>query len=512
MISSFTIKLLGIISMLILVKMWGGFSASALGSIGFAISIISLFNILGDMGFSQAHIKRISEGLDLGRCIGTYIAIKMFFVCLSLLVIFCGLYIWDTVFGGGFTDATAYPIFLVMIFYNVFSTIRAISRDTFIGLKQIAKHEVTLLMENLTKLPLLVIVVFAGVTGVVVAPFNWGFFLPLQRSIADNPVMSLALTYVLGMFFSMVVGFYLLKRCPIKKPSWFMFKKYFVFAIPITFSSVASIISTNIDKVMIGFFWTSVEVGYYFVVQRITGFLFIFSAAVSTILFPTISSYHSKNNFKEIKKTVHLAERYISMILVPPVIFILLFSNVLIRVMLDDVYLPASMVLTTLSVWVLIKALSVPYITLLTGMNKPKFLAVVGISMYSINIFLNYVFIPVYGAVGAAVATVCSSLIMFFGTRLYAKRLVDIDVFQFNTLLHLVAGLFMGGVLYFIFCNMEFFYWYHLILFAVVGLLLYVFVLYVFKEFKKEDWFFFKDLVNPKKTLLYMKDELKGER
>jgi len=75
-ITSFITRLFGWIGLVILAKLWSDFAPEALGVIGFAMSFIAIFNIIGDLGFSGAHIKRISEGQDLGACIGTFAAIK----------------------------------------------------------------------------------------------------------------------------------------------------------------------------------------------------------------------------------------------------------------------------------------------------------------------------------------------------------------------------------------------------------------------------------------------------
>ena len=80
---------------------------------------------------------------------------------------------------------------------------------------------------------------------------------------------------------------------------------------------VTSVISLNVDKVMLGYFWTFKEVGYYFSVQRITTLLLAIPMAVGTVLFPTISEYHARDNLKGIKEVTHSAERYISMVAIP---------------------------------------------------------------------------------------------------------------------------------------------------------------------------------------------------
>ncbi|MBE9593576.1 MAG: oligosaccharide flippase family protein, partial [Proteobacteria bacterium] len=75
-----------------------------------------------------------------------------------------------------------------------------------------------------------------------------------------------------------------------------MAKSYLVFALPVMLLSITSAIALNVDKVMLGYFWTFKEVGYYFSVQRIIMLLLAIPTAVGTVLFPTISEYHARNN------------------------------------------------------------------------------------------------------------------------------------------------------------------------------------------------------------------------
>jgi prolipoprotein diacylglyceryltransferase len=51
--------------------------------------------------------------------------------------------------------------------------------------------------------------------------------------------------------------------------------------------------------------------------------------------------------------------------------------------------------------------------------------------------------------------------------------------------------------------------WYHLLVFAGVGLGIYLGILFVLKEFKKQDLLFFLGILHPKEMLSYIKSELK---
>jgi O-antigen/teichoic acid export membrane protein len=522
---SFLSDFLAWIGIVILAKLWGSFAPEALGVIGFAISFVGIFQIVSDLGFSSAHIKRVSEGNDLGKCIGTFITIKLILTGLMALGIFLIIFIMQNVFNTGFYDATTTSVISVIIFYSIFEKLQSIPLCTFAGTGEFAKYQISKLFENIVKTPLAIVVALAGVSAIgysIKPAVTWPDFLhPLQKFISEHAYGSLALTYVIGAAAVFFVGLFFMRKYPIKRPDLALGKSYLTFAFPVMITSIVGTISTNIDKVMIGYFWTSVEVGYYFTIQRVLVFINIFYLSIGTVLFPTISNYYAKKNFSKIKETTKLAERYISMVIIPPVFFVLIFANPFIKILLDSAFLPAVPVLSALLFWTLIQAFNIPYSNLVSGMNRPDVLAKINITVFSTNIILNFLIIPkngilsgfgISGPTGAAVATVIAFLISFFGYRGFVKKALGVRLFQTHTPRHIIAGLIMVLSLYYVSYYISLFpviYWYLLLLYAGFGLLIYLVVLFLLKEFNKKDLQFFLDIIHPKKMFKYVKSELK---
>ena len=522
--SQFFARFLGWIGLVVLAKLWGEAAPEAFGIIGFAIAFLALFNFIADLGFSSAHVKRISEGKDLGTCIGTFAAIKIFLIGAMVAVVLIAIAIWKYLLHEGFHDATTESVIIVFIVYYIFLHLQ-IATATFEGRGEIAKREITKIFENIVKVPLMILVALAGVTSIgmisISSVVDWPQFLqPLQQFLADHAVGSLAMTYVFGAMATFFVGIWFLRKYPWKRPSWELCKSYFSFALPIMLISIISVISVNIDKIMIGYFWTSTEVGYYFTVQQILQIFSILSPAVGVVLFPTISKYHTFKNFQKIRSITHLAERYISMVMIPFMVVIIIFVNPIINIMLSSAFLPAASVLITLTIYAFISGLMMPYGSLISGINRPGIAAKIGFVMCGTNISLNFLFIPEWGLLssfgingptGAAIATVLSALVGFFGLRIAAKKLTGIRLLQSHTPRHIVAGLVMGGVLYYLNFLIPGVHWYHLLGFAGIGLAVYLGVLFILKEFKKQDLLFFLNILHPKEMLRYVSAELKDK-
>lgn len=522
--SHFITRFLGWIGLIVLARMWGDYAPDALGIIGYSMSFLALFNIIGDLGFSRAHVKRISEGKDSGTCIGTFAVIKLALSGIMLTILFGALFIWKTVFNQGFDDATTEPVIMVFALYYVFLNLTHIATFTFEGKQEIAKRQIVLIFEAV-KTPLMILVALAGV-GVAgrAARVGWPeIFEPLQIFIKKHALGSLAMTYTFAMIATFLVGMWLLRKYPIKKPTKEYLKSYFVFAMPIMLFSIIGIISINIDKIMIGYYWTETEVGYYFSIQQILQIIMVLYIAVGTVLFPTISKLNSKKNLDEIKKTTLLAERYISMIMIPPIVVIIVLSHPVINIFLSSVFIPAASVLIVLSVYTYIFSLNRPFSALITGMNRPGITAKIGLIICLVNIPLNLLFIPhtgllsplgINGPTGAAIATLCSVLVGFIGLRYAARKLSGIKPLQSHISRHIIAGIIMGVILYFIAIRSTWFpdvYWYFLLMFAAIGLAVYLGVLFLLREFDKNDFNFFLDIIHPQKMLKYVSTELKDK-
>jgi len=517
----------GLVGLFILVKFWGGFAPTALGIVAFAISFLAMFGFIGD-GFDNAHVKRVSEGKDIGKCIGTYAAVKLVLTTVMVIVILGGIFVWKILLHQGFYDATKESVIYVMLIYSILMSFVYISLHTFNARKETAKTQILMFSETFFRVILMILVASAGVAGISIIapelgydkiqPFVWPSFLRgIQDFIASHAVGALASTYALGTFAMLILGLFFLRGYPISRPSKEYFKSYLNFALPTMLVLTISTVSTNIDRIMIGYFWNAENVGFYFSAQKITSFVLVLSTSVGVMLFPTISEHHAKNRFEDIRKTTNLALRYISMTACPAVAFIIVFRKSVIDIALNPSFYPAAPVLVVLLIYVLILSFKTPYMYIVTGMNRPGLAAKTGFIICATNIVLNTFFIPkngtlsvfgINGPTGAAVATVISGFVGLVIYTFLSKRLVGIEISK-KPLLHIFTACAMGCILYYAGTFIPFVRWYHLTFFGIIGLGIYLGILFLLKEFTKEDLNFFLDTVSPKEMAKYVKSELK---
>jgi len=466
------------------------------GVVGFAYGFVAIFSIFGKLGFDQAHIKRVSEGKDMGNCIATFAVIKIFLVALLSLTVILSIAVWKFVMHRGFESPVNEKAIYIMLSYFALSTLSSIMISTFNARKEIAK----------ARLPYSAFVLMRVVATVFIAYMDLG---PL----------ALAYAYLFGEIFRFALAMVFFKGYPVGKPSIEYAKSYIAFARPMAIASASWIVMTNIDKVFIQLFWSATQVGEYFAVFNLSRFVILFASSLGILLLPTFSEHHARNDANAIKNIVLQSERYLSMIVFPIVIAMIFLAKPIIHMLLSDKYMPALPVLQILPLFVLLDALSRPYQSQLQGMNMPQYSRNSIFMMMLTNVFLNFILIPKdirslglklfgLGIKGAAISTVISYFIGLVYIRISSWRVTGIAGGK-SLFYHFIAAAAMAMALHEMQNIMKIRLWYHLIFASSLGFAVYLAVLVMLKEFKKQDFDLFMDTLNIKKMLKYVWGEIK---
>ena len=479
----------GLIS-LFFVKKYMGYEA--VGMIAFATSYMMLFSIIGDLGFGMAHLKRVGEGLDLAKCNGTIISIKLFLTFLMASAFIAWMLIQKFILGYAFEskemEMIVYIIFLQYIIFNLGNPLKNI----FVAKLEIAKSQLSRLTQRFVVMVLKIFVVIIGLN-----------------------VIYLAYAELTGAIVLLILFLLLMRTKPISKPDKEYIMKYTTFAIPMIFIGIIAILSQNIDKLMLGFFFSSYEVGIYAIPQRLTSVLLIVSTSITGILFVSFSALYNNKELKLIRDRSIKAEKYISLILLPIVITTLIFSKPLLSIFGNDIA-PSIPVLEIIIISVYFDAIRNPFSVQILSTGHVKFGFYLGIFTLVLNFILNLVLIPKniggvtlfgLGALGAAYALMLSFMVRAIIARLAAFKITHTKI-SFRIFLHFIAGIVFYSIVNFLQAIIQSFF-----LFAFVYLLLVVLLffglLYIFGEFTREDFEYLINALNPKQMRDYVSQELR---
>ncbi len=187
-----------------------------------------------------------------------------------------------------------------------------------------------------------------------------------------------------------------------------------------TILMAANVIYSKIDIIMLEKMIGSVEVGYYSGATKfIYPFMFI-SGAFMTAIFPKLAKHsEEKDKFRNIQ---NMALYYLGGIGVFLSISLYLGADIIFQLFFGDKY-DNSIPIFKVLVWFLaIVFIYGPISNSLVARNRIKFLAYLNLFMIILNVVLNFILIPDYGAKGAASTTIVCEILILLSTILYSKK------------------------------------------------------------------------------------------
>ena len=121
------------------------------GIIIFAMGFVGIYTIISNFGYNSAHIKQVSEGKDLGTCVGTFMLIKFSLISIMSLVVLTTMYFWKNIIGRGFESPLHESVIYIIVIYFIVHGISEIFHVTFRARREIAKSELAIIIRAITK-------------------------------------------------------------------------------------------------------------------------------------------------------------------------------------------------------------------------------------------------------------------------------------------------------------------------------------------------------------------------
>ena len=175
--------------------------------------------------------------------------------------------------------------------------------------------------------------------------------------------------------------------------------------------------------------------------------LFRSITALSNVMLPRISNEFVKKNNEKIKKYINTSIVFSLLLSIPLMFGVFSISYTMIPWFLGNDYLDVIPIMMMLSpIVVFISLSSVTGTQYLTSVNDTKTLTKSYIFGAIINLILNFIFIPIFGGVGAAIGTVAAEATVFFVQFIFIKDVINKkDNFKL-AVKYLLCGIFMTMV------------------------------------------------------------------
>jgi O-antigen/teichoic acid export membrane protein len=272
-------------SLLVLGSTWGGAALSmvvsilvgralgpeALGSIGFSTGVVGLVMAALLPGFAQAHLKRLAEGQDAGRCVGTMLAIQL---ALHAVLVAALLALWTM--QGPFATSGLTLVFLFLLASQVASTFADVFLKVFIAREWVVPYSVIVLSARLLRLVAIVAV------------------------LATAPsVVGVAATYLIdGVVSGLTAGVVLAGREHVvpRVPTRASLVGYWSYARPFLVTTPLALFQDSIDRVLVGAWAGLAAAGHYQIARALWEALSSVVAAPITFLFTRLSGLYARRS------------------------------------------------------------------------------------------------------------------------------------------------------------------------------------------------------------------------
>jgi O-antigen/teichoic acid export membrane protein len=266
-------------------------------------------------------------------------------------------------------------------------------------------------------------------------------------------VLGAAIAYVFAAALAALAAFYFLQRkvfpfvrSKIKSAS--MSRELLAYSWPLLFSGILLLVTNWTDTLMLGFFKTSTDVGFY---NAALPTVRVFSAvpiAFGMIFFPVLSELYGRGRRREMGEIFTTTTKWVFMILLPIALLMILFSEAVLRILFGPAYVVASAALSILTVGFLINYLFLTSRSMISVVGKTKLIALISAVTAGANVGLNYLLIPPYGISGAALATGISVAAGGVLAGVLAVRVTKLRPFNLNYPKTLASGLIAAASIF----------------------------------------------------------------
>ncbi len=235
--------------------------------------------------------------------------------------------------------------------------------------------------------------------------FNLGLYAPFLAYLA---------TSVLLVLFFLPFSF---KSFPLFKYKMVEFKgitrTLFSYGFPVILTAISSRLLIQTDTLMLTRMTSLEQVGLYQTALPLATLLTFFSAGILTIIFPLFTELWHNNDKSKIEMYLKYIYKYLTLLMLPAVALLIIFSKSLLGIMFGQEYLAASTAMIILSLSVIFNILSSINLQSISAFGHPKDVSKIVLFGAIFNIVLNFILIPLFGINGAALATSLSYLLIF---------------------------------------------------------------------------------------------------
>lgn len=393
------------------------------------INFMCIFTIIGIDNSLIRTIARIDEKYKKSLLIKSLKMGCTYFFIFSLITYFLGTYIIDN-------NISNSKLFYVLLYFTVFiKTISQIFDGYYQGEKKTVLVKTILVFLSIFKL-VFFILIFIILRSVYAAIISY--------------VISEVLCMIIKIVYYKVLENKSKYRYYIRYPKN-EFSDFLKYSFSLSLITGTSILMQNIDKIMINFISGVYEVGLYRSAENYSTLIAIF-ASTFVVFWPVMSSLYSQKKIYLLNNIFSYITKFLCLLSIPTIVLVIVYSKELLLIF-GNQYISSSSILIVLLLGIIIDTLSGPVGALLNMTEYAKYNLINMILLATLNIILNIILIPKFGAIGAAFATSVSCIIINFINIIQNKILLGIFPYDKKNIILILNGVIIWGIDIFLYKN-----------------------------------------------------------
>lgn len=225
----------------------------------------------------------------------------------------------------------------------------------------------------------------------------------------DRGVMGLIYARVISLSLSCAFLYF---STPIEKQLEFHFnilKEVLVFGFPLQINDILSFTFRRIDTLIIGALLGPADIAYYEIARKIPDSLANLYEAFRSVYFPFMSRLFALGEQKKVAQMLNHSTRLISFISILGALIVLVFGNDVIILLFSEKYLPSVPAFVLLMIALNIRLVSNVLGTSLVAVGDSNKPAIINAVHTAVSLLGNLILIPIFGIVGAALASLAGS-------------------------------------------------------------------------------------------------------
>jgi O-antigen/teichoic acid export membrane protein len=462
-------KVLSFLYFLFLARFLG---KDAIGKYLYALSLMTAFSTLSDLGFQQVVIREVAKARERAATIlknALAVRVTLSFCAAALLI--------------GVAIITEHdPVRLGLIVFSsviiIFDAIQITNFAVLRGFQNLKYEALGIIIGQALAIGSSAFIIFSK--------------LPIQYLVLSLAVGSLWNAIYSGFF---VAKFAKTSLWPKIDPA--IFKMLAVSAAPFALSAIFVKIYSSADSIMLGRLAGNAAVAVYGVPYKFTFAFQFIPIALAAALYPMFTTLIAAGEKEKAGEVFAGAFRYLGLIVMPLVAGMIALANPLMTKLYGRGYAESAIILSILSFALISAFLDFPVGALLNGAHRQNVQTFwMGITV-AVDIGLNFFLIPRFGPVGAAAAAVVGNFILFIGGLIYIPKIIPIrEKIILKSIGKTVAASGLMAIAVFFLAQRI-----NMIVSVALGVILYIALVVLFKEVGMNDWKTMRSLFAKKPNL-----------